>query len=156
MSNDSMKKTVLIVCIHNSARSQMAEEFFKNYAGDLFIAESAGIEPGTLNPFVVEALQDEGIDISGKKTRSALALYNAGKSYHYVITVCDPEAAEKCPLFPGTEKRMHWPFKDPSSFSGNHDERLAGTKVVMREIKAKVSTFIADYRRDPSAALEKH
>ena len=149
-----MKKTVLIVCVHNSARSQMAEEFFRKYGGDLFEVESAGIEPGALNPFVVEALKEERIDITGKQTRSAFELYKTGKGYSYVITVCDPEAAEKCPIYPGTLKRMHWPFKDPSSFTGTDQERLKNTKIVMEEIKQKVIAFIQAYREDPAAAVK--
>jgi len=149
-----MKKSILIVCIHNSARSQMAESYFNQLGGDLFQAESAGIEPGKLNPFVMLALQEEGIDISGKKTQSTADLYEQGKSFSYVITVCDPEAAEKCPIFPGTEKRMHWPFSDPSGFTGSDEERLAGTRIVRDQIKKKVSEFIEDYRKDPEAAVK--
>lgn len=149
-----MKKSILIVCIHNSARSQMAEEFFRKLGGDLFEVESAGIEPGKLNPFVVQALKDEDIDIEGKGTQSAFDLHQAGNSYDYVITVCDPEAAERCPIYPGTVKRMHWPFKDPSSFKGSDDERLKGTRIVMSEIKDKVQSFISAYRADPERAIQ--
>ena len=65
-----MKKKVLFVCIHNSARSQMAEAFLNQICGEFFEAHSAGIEPGKLNPIVVEAMQEIGIDISGNKTKS--------------------------------------------------------------------------------------
>ncbi|AHC16705.1 arsenate reductase ArsC [Salinispira pacifica] len=149
-----MKKSILIVCIHNSARSQMAEEFFRKFAGDIFEVESAGIEPGKLNPMVVKALKDEDIHIDGKSTQSAFDLHQAGRSYDYVITVCDPEAAERCPIYPGTVKRMHWPFKDPSSFTGSESERLEGTRIVMNEIKDRVQGFIQEYRADPDKAIQ--
>ena len=83
------KKKVLFVCIHNSARSQMAEAFLKQMAGDRLEVESAGLEPGKLNPIVVEAMKEVGIDISQNKTKSVFDFYKQGKKYDYVITVCD-------------------------------------------------------------------
>ena len=83
------KKKVLFVCIHNSARSQMAEELLRQFAGDRCEVESAGLKPGVLNPLVIEVLLDEGIDISKKNTQSVASLLQAGKRYDYVITVCD-------------------------------------------------------------------
>ena len=87
---------VLFVCIHNSARSQIAEAYLNKMAGDRFIAESAGIEPGTLNPLVVKSMLQEGLDISGNKTKSVFDFYKQGRIFDYVITVCDkkqPSAA---------------------------------------------------------------
>ena len=55
------KKRVLFICIHNSARSQIAEAFLKQIAGDRFEVESAGLEPGKLNPFAVKAMRQAGI-----------------------------------------------------------------------------------------------
>ena len=141
------KVKVLVICVHNSARSQMGEEYIRKYGGDLFEVESAGLEPGTLNPLVVEVLQEEGIDITGKKTQSAFDLYNAGRSYDYVITVCSKEAQERCPLYPGTKKRLHWPFSDPSSLDGTHEEKLARTREIRDEIKEAVKAFVADYQK---------
>ena len=85
----SKKINVLFVCVHNSARSQMAEAFLKKYGGDRFEAESAGIEPGALNPAAVEAMKEVGIDISQNKTKSVFDLYKQYWLYGYVITVCD-------------------------------------------------------------------
>src|SRR5580658_8585049 len=104
------KHRILFVCIHNSARSQMAEAFLKKYGGDLFEAESAGLEPGTLNPNVVTVMQEAGIDLTGKPTQRVFALFQQQKTYHAVITVCDKEAAERCPIFPGNVKRIPWSF----------------------------------------------
>ncbi len=94
-----MKKKVLFVCIHNSARSQMAGAFLNQICGDVFEAHSAGLEPGRLNPIVVEAMRETGIDISGNQTRAVLDLIKSGKMFAYVITVCDEAGAERCPIF---------------------------------------------------------
>jgi len=113
------KKRVLFVCIHNSARSQMAEAFLKKYGGDRFEVESAGLEPGKLNSVVVEAMKEVGIDISQNKTKSAFDFYKQGKQYDYVITVCDESQSGSCPVFPGNGERFHWGFSDPSAFAGS-------------------------------------
>src|SRR5256885_2702453 len=112
------KKRVLFVCIHNSARSQMAEAFLNNICGEQFEAQSAGLEPGKLNPIVVEAMREVGIDISRNQTKSASDMIQSGKSFDYVITVCDETSSEHCPIFPGTTTRWHWSFPDPSVIQG--------------------------------------
>jgi arsenate reductase len=139
-----MKKKVLFVCVHNSARSQMAEAFLKLYGGDYFESESAGIEPGTLNPLVVEAMQEIGIDISKNKTKSAVDFMRQGKWYNYVITVCDEASAERCPLFPGAVQRLHWGFEDPSTLKGTKGEKLARIREIRDAIKDKVLRFVQD------------
>jgi arsenate reductase len=136
-----MKKSVLFVCIHNSARSQMAEAFLNQQCGDQFEAFSAGIEPGTLNPIVVEAMREVGIDISRNQTKSALDMIRSGKLFAYVITVCDETSAERCPIFPGVSKRLHWGFPDPSSFVGSHEQKLAQTRIVRDSIKQRIETW---------------
>jgi arsenate reductase len=121
----------------------MAEELLRKYASDKFIAESAGLEPGTLNPIVVKLLkEDEGIDISGKETRSAFDLFKEGKTYNFVITVCDEEASERCPLFPGVNNKINWSFTDPSSFTGSDEEKLNQTRIVKDTIKNHILEFI--------------
>jgi len=137
-----MSKTrVLFVCIHNSARSQMAEAWLNTLYGDRFEAMSAGLEPGTLNPYAVRAMQEAGIDISGAATKSVFDLYKAGKIYSYVITVCDPEAAERCPIFPGMTKRLHWGFPDPSQAEGSDAEKLAQTRAVRDAIRRQIEAW---------------
>ncbi|MBF0489652.1 MAG: arsenate reductase ArsC [Candidatus Omnitrophica bacterium] len=137
-----MKKKVLFVCIHNSARSQMAEELLRKLGSDRFEVESAGIEPGKLNPIVIEALKEEGIDIREKTTKAVFDLYKNGHRYHYVITVCDEASAERCPVFPGITQRLHWGFTDPSKFEGTLEERLAKTKAVKEEIRLKIEQWL--------------
>jgi len=139
--------SVLCLCVHNSARSQMAEAYFRAFGGDLFEVESAGLEPGKLNPFVVRALQEEGIDISGKRTQDVFELFKAGKTYRYVITVCSREAAERCPIFPGRSEKLHWPFPDPSTFTGTDEEIMTGVRSVRDAIREKVRGFVSDFRK---------
>jgi len=136
------KIKVLFVCIHNSARSQMAEAFLNQLAGDVFAAYSAGLEPGKLNPVVVEAMKEDGIDISGNKTKSVFEFYKNGARFDYVFTVCDEASGERCPLFPGNAKKIHWGFPDPSALAGTHKEKLERTREIRDMIKVKIEEFI--------------
>ena len=137
------RQRVLFVCIHNSARSQMAEELLRKLAGDKFEVESAGIEPGKLNPVVIEVLKEIDIDISGKKTQAVFDLLKQSKLYNYVITVCDETSAERCPVFPGVTTRLHWGFTDPSKFEGTFAEKIAKTRAVRQQIKIKIKEWLA-------------
>ena len=132
----------LFVCVHNSARSQMAEAFLRKYGEERFVAESAGLEPGTINPLVVEVMNEEGIDLSDKSTNSIYDYYRKGRSYDYVIAVCSKEAAERCPIFPGGGKRLHWPFDDPSQVRGTHEEKLAEVRRIRNAIREQVLSFL--------------
>ena len=144
------KKKVLFVCIHNSARSQMAETFLNQMAGDKFEAQSAGIEPGILNPIVIESMKEIGIDISKNRTKDVFEFYKSGKIYNHVITVCDEASAERCPIFRGLANKLHWSFTDPSTFQGTHEEKLKKTGRVRDEIKNKIESFIiAHAAQDP-------
>ena len=136
------KVKVLFVCVHNSARSQMAEAFLTQLAGNRFEAHSAGLEPGTLNPLAVEAMAESGIDISANRTKSVFDFFKNGAMFNYVITVCDGASAERCPIFPGITSRMHWSFADPAALEGSHGERLAETRRIRDEIRAAVVAFI--------------
>ena len=141
-------KKVLFVCVHNSARSQMAEAFLNALATDCFEAHSAGIEPGTLNPMVVRAMQEAGIDISRNKTKSVQRFLDEGRQFDYIITVCDEASAERCPVFPGKGQRVHMGFADPSSFRGSERERLRMTIAVRDQIKAKIKQWIKENSED--------
>jgi arsenate reductase len=139
-----VKKKVLFLCIHNSARSQMAAAFLKQYASDRFEVESAGLEPGKLNPLAVAAMKDAGIDISKNGTQSVFDLFKSGRRFQYVISVCDAASAERCPIFPGVTTRLNWSFADPSSFTGTDAERLAKTIAVRDEIRETVKKWAAE------------
>lgn len=136
------KKKVLFMCVHNSARSQMAEAFLNHYGQDHFQAESAGLEAGTLNPSVVEAMKEVGLDISGNSVDSVFDFFKEGRLYSYVITVCDVHQSEKCPIFPGKVTRINWSFDDPSGFTGSPEEQLEKVRVVRDKIRLAVLQFI--------------
>ncbi len=106
-----MKKKVLFICTHNSARSQMAEGLLRHLAGDRFDVFSAGTEATFVRPNATEAMREIGIDISGQTSKTIDSLRD--RTFDYVITVCD-SANEACPVFPGGTKRLHWSFEDPS------------------------------------------
>ena len=138
------KRRVLFVCIHNAARSQMAETFLNRLGGQYFAAESAGLEPTKINPLVADAMREIGIDISGATARSVFDLFKKGNEYSYVITVCD-EANQRCPLFPGRTRRIHWNFEDPAAFDGSYEERMEKIRKLRDEIKAKVEEFVRQF-----------
>lgn len=138
------KIKVLFVCVRNSARSQMAEAFLNNLASDRFEAQSAGLEPGKLNPQVVEVMQEMGIDISQNQTKSVFDFYKQGKLFKYVITVCDESNSERCPTFPGNAKKLHWGFPDPSILSGTAYEKLKTIRQIRDQIKAKIEEWLKE------------
>lgn len=137
---------VLFLCVHNSARSQMAEAYLKKFGGDHFIPDSAGIESGFLNPLAIEVMKEDGIDISHNRSKEVTDYFKEGKTFHYVITVCDGVNADKCPVFPGMHEKISWDFPDPSWFTGSWEEKLAQTRVVRDRIKNAVLDFIKNYQ----------
>ena len=146
------KKKVLFVCIHNSARSQMAEAFLNQICGAEFEAHSAGLEPGTLNPIVVEAMKEIGIDISANKTKAVSDFTKPGENFAFVVTVCDEASAERCPVFPGVTTRLHWGFPDPSAAIGNREDKLAQTRIIRDAIKKRVKNWCAETCTAPQPA----
>jgi arsenate reductase len=122
----------------------MTEEFIRQAAGDSAEVMSAGIEPGKLNPIVVELLKEDGINIEGKETRSVFDLHERGERFDYVIAVCDKEAAERCPIFPAEKERLHWPFPDPSKAEGTQEEKLAYVRPIRDQIREQARKFVAD------------
>ncbi|HEV2714380.1 MAG TPA: arsenate reductase ArsC [Terriglobales bacterium] len=138
------KRRVLFICVHNSARSQMAAALFNKMCAGFFEAQSAGLEPGTINPLAVAALQELGIDISKSTTQRVFDVWKSGQMFQYVITVCSEAEAEGCPIFAGVTTRLHWPFDDPAKFSGTYDERLEQTRKVRDQIHAKIDSFCAE------------
>jgi arsenate reductase (thioredoxin) len=135
-------KKVLFLCIHNSARSQMAEAFLKKYGAGHFQASSAGLEPGRINPLAVTVMKEEGIDISSNPVNDVFSYHKEGRSFDYVITVCDPAASDACPVFPGMHQKINWSFADPSRFGGSEEDRVNATRVVRDQIKNAVQEFI--------------
>jgi arsenate reductase len=143
--NDVKKRTrVLFTCVHNSARSQMAEAFLNALAGDRFEATSAGLEPGSLNPLAIAVMKEAGLDISGQATKGVFEIFKSGALFGYVIAVCDAEAAQRCPTFPGVTRSLIWSFPDPAAFDGTWDERLAKVRVVRDAIRVRIEEFIRE------------
>ncbi len=130
-----MKPKVLFLCTGNSARSQMAEGYLRHIADERYQALSAGIEPKGLNPLAVETMQEIGIDISAQQSKDVVSLL--GQHIPYVVTVCD-NARERCPIFPGTWKFLHWSFEDPAAVEGSREERLAAFRCVRDQIIVRI------------------
>ena len=134
------KKRVLILCTGNSARSQMAEGLLRHDAGNRFEVASAGVEPSHVRPHAIEVMREVGIDISNHRSKSVNEF--TGEDFDYVITVCD-NANERCPLFPGNTKRIHWSFDDPAAAEGEEPEKLAVFRRVRDEIRDRLRAFAA-------------
>jgi len=144
---------VLFVCVHNSARSQMAEALLRQLAGARCTVESAGFEPGPLLPEAVQAMKLLGVDISQAQSKSVFDLYRAGRIFDYVISVCDQSTAERCPIFPGVCKRLHWTFADPSAVDGTPAQRLEFAVGIRDCIKNRIEDWLAGLEsasREPS------
>jgi arsenate reductase len=141
------KQKVLFVCVHNSARSQMAEAFVNSLYFDRFEAKSAGLEPGELNPLVVQAMEEIGIDISNNRTKSVLDFYKSGELFSWVITVCDEATGERCPVFPGGVKRLHWNFPDPSQLTGTLEEQMKAIRRLRLDIRVAVVEWAETARK---------
>lgn len=136
-----MNKTrVLFLCTHNSARSQMAEGFLRSMAGDRFEAQSAGTEKTSVNPLAIRVMAERGIDLGGHASKLYDGLMQ--ERWDYLVTVCD-DANERCPFVPGSVKRLHWSFEDPSRATGTEEERL---RVFLR-IRDQIQQRLAEWLR---------
>jgi arsenate reductase len=150
--SDSIK--VLFVCIHNAARSRMAEALLRSLGGPHFEVTSAGYEPHEVNPLVVEALHLAGLSVAQPGPQpSVFDLFKAGKMFAYVIGVCDEEHEQKCPLFPGVTQRLSWSFPDPSTLTGSHRERLARVVEVREAIRERIETWLRTLDITPAPTL---
>jgi arsenate reductase (thioredoxin) len=132
---------VLVLCTHNSARSQMAEGLLRALAPDRFEVASAGTEATRVHPLAIRAMDELGIDLGGH-TSKTLDRFLA-EPWDYVITVCDT-ANERCPVFPGAAMRLHWGFDDPSAARGTEEERLAEFRRVRDAIATRLRSWLAE------------
>ena len=135
------KKSVLILCTGNSARSQMAEGLLRDLGGDKFDVKSAGTIKSFVRPQAIEAMNEIGIDISGHRSKSVEEFTN--QPFDYVITVCD-NANESCPVFPGKTERIHWSFDDPADATGTDEDKLAKFRTVRDRIRERLLGFVKD------------
>jgi arsenate reductase len=139
----SEPKRVLFLCTHNSARSQMAEGFLNELGKGRFRAFSAGTEARGLNPLAVQAMAEEGIDISLQESKT-LDRY-VDDSFDLLITVCD-EANEACPYFANAKERRHWSFPDPSAVRGDDASRFAAFRAVRDAIRERIEKELLTVR----------
>lgn len=137
------KKRVLILCTGNSARSQMAEGLLRHYGGDRFEVESAGTFATYVRPHAIEAMRELDIDISDHRSQSQDEFLN--QKFDYVITVCD-NANQRCPIFPGNVRRIHWSIDDPAFVGSTEEETLAAFRRARDELKEKLDDFIKEQR----------
>lgn len=137
--------SVLFVCIHNSARSQMAEAFLQQLCPHC-TAASAGLEAGRLNPLAVAAMQEIGLDISQNSVNTIFDVLRQEKHFDYVITVCDDANSVRCPLFPGKTERLHWSFPDPAAISGSAEEQMEQVRAIRENIRQRVAWFVEERR----------
>lgn len=141
---------VLFVCVHNAARSRMAEALLRSRAASRFEVTSAGFEPREVNPLVIEALAKIGLSLPSKGPQpSVFELFRAGRHFHYVISVCDEDQGQKCPLFPGMNKRVSWSFSDPSAFTGTYEEKLARVIEVRDSIATRIDEWLRSLHIEP-------
>ena len=137
-----MKKKVLFLCTHNSARSQMAEGLLRKLNGDYYEVFSAGTEPATVNPYVMRVMAEVGIDLSAHRSKHLSEF--SGQEMDFVVTVCD-NAQANCPYFPGGVV-VHHSFSDPSQFHGSDEEIMAGVRVVRDAIKKWIIEYFGNGR----------
>ncbi|ODS41340.1 ArsC family transcriptional regulator [Candidatus Altiarchaeales archaeon WOR_SM1_SCG] len=137
-----MKKKVLFICIHNSARSQIAEGLLRSMYGNFYEVYSAGTQATKVNPYAVAVMKEIGIDISKQDSKSVNEF--TGIKFDCIVTVCD-NAKETCPFFPGGNEYIHKRFDDPSEFNGTGDEITGGFRRVRDEIRTWVQKTFRDF-----------
>jgi arsenate reductase len=140
------KIKVLFVCVHNSARSQMSEEYLRLIGGDDFSVESAGLKPTKVDPLVIKVMKEEGVDLTQKGTKDVWDLFRKERFYNWVITVCESKWESSCPIFPGIYHRDNWGFPDPSDLTGTEEERIEKLREIRDMIKLRIKLFIDEAR----------
>src|SRR5258706_10989787 len=133
-----MPDSILFLCTHNSARSQMAEALARDLAarrGSKVQVFSAGTEAHGVHPLAIRAMQELGLDLSSHRSKT---LAEVPSDPTYVITLCS-SAAESCPVFPGARLVEHWDLTDPSAASGTDEKRLAAFRRVRDEIRRRLN-----------------
>ena len=154
------KITVLFLCTHNSARSQMAEGLLRHYYGDKYEAFSAGSTPTQVNPFAVKVMAEIGIDISKQRSKSIEEF--RGKDIDLVVSVCESSVKVICPFcsspiigdrpeiisetLPEAKRYLHRPFSDPSEVEGSDEEKLAAFRHTRDDIRKWILDYFANLK----------
>jgi arsenate reductase (thioredoxin) len=127
----------------------MAEALLRYYAPDRFEVYSAGLEPKGINPYTIRVMNEIGLDVSGGRSKDVMEFL--GKVHvGSVITVCS-NAEERCPIFPFSSQRLHWPFEDPAAFAGSADEKLAKFREVRNLIDQRIRAWLREQGIQPPA-----
>lgn len=137
-----IKPKVLFLCSENGCRTQMAEAFLRDMAGERFEVMSAGAEAAALDPEAVAAMDEVGLDIS-RQTPKKVDLF-LRERVAFLVTLCDREMERSCPIFPGATWRLQWPIENPAS-GRSCEERRAMTRRARDEIREYVSKFIQEH-----------
>ena len=127
---------VVFLCVHNSARSQMAEGFARSLAPAGVEVWSAGTEPGKVHEKAVEAMKELGIDLSGQRSKHVDEV--PWRDADTIVTLCG-EAEETCPAVAATVRRVHWPLPDPSA--APKAKQLEVFREVRDEIRWRVASL---------------
>ena len=135
-----MSKTrILFLCVHNSARSQIAEGLLRAIANERFEVFSAGSEPSVVHPLAMRVLQERGIDASRHRSKSVNEFAN--EKFDVVITLC---AEEVCPIFLGATHKLHWALPDPAAVLGSDEDRLNAFRRTADELQNRLQTFVEE------------
>lgn len=132
-------KKILVLCTGNSCRSQMAEGYLRQFAGDRAEVFSAGVETHGVNPKAIAVMKEDGVDISGHTSNNINEYRDI--DFDFVITVCD-NAKERCPFFPSAAKKFHHNFPDPAKANGNDEEIRNQFREVREMIKEYSRQFV--------------
>ena len=122
----------------------MAETFLKVIGGERFEAESAGLDPKPINPYVIKVMKEIGYDLSLNTSDSVMRFFKEGRLYDYVITVCDKSIEQQCPIFPGIARRLYWPFPDPQKVAGTEGEKLENIRSIRDQIREHIESWVRD------------
>jgi arsenate reductase len=142
--NGDYEIKVLFVCIHNAARSRMAEAYLRKLGGPRFQVTSAGFEPHEANPLVAEAMRLAQVPLTTTMVQpSVFDLFRRGAMFNYVVSVCDEAQGQRCPIFAGVCRRLSWTFPDPSEFTGSEEEKLRVLPALYLSVPARHKCVIS-------------
>jgi arsenate reductase len=136
-----IKPKVLFLCSGNSCRTQMAEAFLRDLAGDRFEITSAGNEATPLDPDAVEAMRELGIDISGHRSKKVDLLI--GERFTFVITLCDRQQERTCPIFPGAIWRRQWNLGNPGCVEAPEEHQRV-VRRIRDQLRQHVLQFVSE------------
>jgi arsenate reductase len=143
------EKNILVLCAHNSARSQMAEAFLRKYGGGRFAVHSAGLQSTDIHPSTRQVMAEVGLDLEGQRAKPVRDFLGKLTAYHLII-VCERTERECPKLFPGAPRRHFWPFPDPATVKGKPEAQLT----TFREVRDSIERRVLDWLRDPDGIQE--